>query len=150
MAAFWNIFFSLYTGSEKSISYRRYVIRPDGHRFDQKYIIKNIRFCSKSISICGPIKGDGSKILIRCPTLLDSTAYQVVLEEGLQDMYADDSVFMQDGAPCHTSRSTVLYLEKKKFVFLVIGHHSHLTSMSLKTYDPFLRHVYSIQYHVIQ
>ena len=29
-------------------------------------------------------------------------------------MYADNSVFMQDGAPCHMLRSIMLYLEKKK------------------------------------
>jgi len=75
--------------------------------------MKNIQFCSKSILIFGAIKGDRSKIVIRCPTRFDSTAYQAVLEEGLQDMYADDSVFMQDGAPCHTSRSKMLYLEMK-------------------------------------
>ena len=76
--------------------------------------MKNIQFCIKSILIWVAIKGDDSKIPIRCPTQLDSTAYQAVLEEGLQDMYAEDTVFMQAGAPCHTSRSTMLYLEKKK------------------------------------
>ena len=64
------------------------------HIFDPKYIMKNIRFCSKSIFILKAIKGDGSKILIRCPTRLNFTVYQAVLEEDLQDMYADDSVFM--------------------------------------------------------
>ena len=99
---------SSYTGSEKSISYRRYVRRPDGHRFDPKYLMKNVRYCSKSVLIWGVIKGDGSRILIRCPTRLDSTAYQEVLNECLQDMYADD------GASCHTSRSTMSYLDNKK------------------------------------
>jgi transposase len=103
---------------EVTSSYRRYVRRPDGHRFDPKYILKNVRFCSKSVLIWGAIKGDGSRILIRCPTRLDSTAYQEVLDEGLQDMYADDSIFMQDGAPCHTSRSTMSYLENKKICLL--------------------------------
>ena len=76
--------------------------------------MKNIRFCSKSSLIWRDLKGDGNKIIIRCPTRLDSTTNQAVLEEGLPDMYADDSVFMQDGASCHTSLSTMLYLEKKK------------------------------------
>ena len=47
------------------------------------------------------IKGDGSKILLRCPARLDSISFQAVLEEGLQDMYADDFVFMQNGASCY-------------------------------------------------
>ena len=61
------------------------------HRFDPKYIMKNIRFYSKYILIWGAIKGDGRKILIRSPTPFDSTAYQAVLEEGLQDMYPDET-----------------------------------------------------------
>jgi len=55
--------------------------------------------------IWGAIKGYGNKIFIRCPTRLDSTAYQAVLEEGLQDMYV-------------YARSTTLYPEKKKISLL--------------------------------
>jgi len=111
--------------------------------FDPKYIMKNIRFCSKSILIWWAIKDDDSKIIIRCPTRLDSTAYEEVLEEDLKDMHADDSFFMQDGAPCHTSLSTMLYLKNKKICLLSDGHHSHLTPMSFKTCGPFWRRVYS-------
>ena len=100
--------------TQKSISYPRYVRRPDGHMFDPKYIMKSIRFCIKSILIWAAIKDDGSRIFIRCPTLLDSTPYQVVLEGGRQVMYANDSVFIQYGAPW----STMLYLEKKKICIL--------------------------------
>jgi len=105
-------------GPKKSLSCRQYVRRPSGHRFDPKYIMKNIWFYSKSILIWRAIKSNDSKILIRCPTRLDSTAYQEVLEECLQDIYANDSVFMRDGAPYHTLRSTMLYLEKKKICLL--------------------------------
>ena len=66
----------------------------------------------------GNHKRDGRRILIRCPKSLDSTAYQEVLYEGLQDMYANDSIFMQDGAPCHTTRSTMSYLDNKKICLL--------------------------------
>lgn len=113
-----NIIFSDECRIEISSSYHRYVRRPPGHRFDPKYTIKNVRHSSKSILIWGAIRGDGERILIRCPIRLDSSAYQLVLEEGLQDMYVDNSCFMQDGAPCHTSRSTMLYLEQKKICLL--------------------------------
>ena len=92
------------------------------------------------------IKGDGKRILIRCPTRLDSTAYQAVLEGGLQNMYADDSVF------CAIRRDLQCYiLKRKKIVFLVTDHHSHLISISSKTSNPFCRHVYpnSISRHPI-
>ena len=80
--------------------------------------MKNIRFCSKSILLWRAIKGDGSRIFIRCPTRLDSTAYKAVLEEGIQNIYADGSVFIRDGAQCHTSRSIMLNLEKQKICLL--------------------------------
>ena len=98
--------------------------------------MKNMRFCSKSIWYIA-VKGDGSKILIRCPTQLDSTAYQAVLEEGIQDMYADDSVFMKMVHRAIRRDLQCYILKRRKFVFLVTGHHSHLTSMSSKTYGLF-------------
>jgi len=107
-----------YTGSEKSISYRRYVRSLDGYRFDPKYIMKSIRFRIKSILTWGAIKGGGNKIIIRCPKRLDSNTYLTVLEEGLQDMHANDSVFMQNGTPWLTLRSIMSYLEKKKICLL--------------------------------
>ena len=56
--------------------------------------------------VWGTIKGDGSRMLIRCPIRLDSISYQAVLDEGLRDILSEASIFMQDGAPCHRSRST--------------------------------------------
>ena len=47
------------------------------------------------------------------------TSYQLLLEEVLLDMYADDSVFRQDGAPYHVSLFAISYLEQKKIVFLM-------------------------------
>ena len=99
---------------EITSSYCRYVRRPNGHMLELEYIMKNIRFCSKSILIRRSIKCDGSRILIRFSTRWDSIAYQAVLEEGFQYMYADDPVFMHDGTLCHASQSTMLYLEKNK------------------------------------
>jgi len=113
-----NIIFSGECRIEISSSYCRYVRRPDGHRFDPKYTIKKVRYSGISILIWGAIKRDGSRMLIRCPIRLNSSAYQLVLDEGLQQIYSDDSVFMQDGAPCHTSRSTMAYLELKKICLL--------------------------------
>jgi len=43
-----------------------------------------------------------------------ATSYQEVLKEGLQGLYDDDSILMQDGAPCHRSRSTLMHLDNQK------------------------------------
>jgi len=58
-----NIIFSDECRMEITLSYHRYVRRPDGHRLDPKYIMKNIRFCSKFILIWGAIKGVVIKII---------------------------------------------------------------------------------------
>ena len=49
---------------------------------------------------------------------MNSSAYQSILDEGLRDIYGRDSVLMHDGAPCHHSVSTQLYLERKKICYI--------------------------------
>ena len=64
------------------------------------------------------MKGNGVRIYIRYPNCLYSNAYQAVIDEGLQDTYLDNSVFIQDGVICHTSRSTIEHLENGRFCLL--------------------------------
>ena len=61
----------------------------------------------------GAIKVDGSKVLCRCPSILNSEEYQRVLDTALIPFLSNDSVVMQDGAPCHRSRSTLDYLDSR-------------------------------------
>ena len=63
------------------------------------------------------IASDGTSKLIRCPDLMDSSAYQSqILSPNLNFIRRPGSatgntyVFQQDGASCHTSRSTQAYL----------------------------------------
>ena len=83
--------------------------------------------------VWGAIKGNGSRMLIKCPKNVNSSAYQAILVEGLKDIYESDSVLMQDGAPCHRSRSTIDFIEKSHIChisdwpaqspdFNIIGH----------------------------
>ena len=51
------------------------------------------------------IKGDGSRVIVRCPNKLNSMGYQYLLESGLFKLYGSDSVFLQDNALCHKPRS---------------------------------------------
>ena len=68
------------------------------------------------------IKDDGSRVIMRCPNRLNSMGYQDVLELGLFKLYGSDSVFFQDNAPCHKSRSTLTYLDNKKVYLLADWH----------------------------
>jgi len=40
------------------------------------------------------IKGDVSRVIVRCPNRLNSMEYQDVLESGLFKLYGSDSVFV--------------------------------------------------------
>ena len=53
------------------------------------------------------ISADGQSRLVRCPERLNSESYQ-----------RDILVFMQDGASCHTSRSTMTYLQSNAVTVL--------------------------------
>lgn len=92
---------------------RKIVWRPNGSRYKKNYTCKTVRYCKYSLLVWGAIKADGTKVLIKCPNRLDSLGYQGVLDEGLQSIYCTNSIFMQDGAPCHRSASTINYLDSK-------------------------------------
>ncbi|CAD5121127.1 DgyrCDS9666 [Dimorphilus gyrociliatus] len=70
--------------------HRQFVRRHPADRFQAKYAIKTFKEANGSLNIWGYIKSDGSR-----------------------ENYNRDQVFMQDDAPCHTSRSTLRYLDEK-------------------------------------
>ena len=80
-----------------------------------------------SILCWGAILGDGARTIVRCPPRLNSDSYQNVLKVGIQEMYKENSIFMHDGAPCHRSKQTQNFLDRKKPVSCLTGLHSLLT-----------------------
>jgi len=59
----------------------------------------------------GAIKADGSKVLHRCPNIINSEAYQEILRTSLLPFLDSESFYMQDGAPCHRSKATLKFLD---------------------------------------
>ena len=57
-------------------------------------------------------------MLVKCHARLDSVVYQEVLKQELLRIYENDSIFMQDGAPCHTSKATKKFLDHHKICIL--------------------------------
>ena len=106
---------------------RAYVRRKIGTRYLNQFVCKTVKFGGRSLLVWGAIKEDGSRILLRCPPTLNSAGYQCILDEGLQDLYDHDSVLMHDGAPCHRSHATELYLERKKICYISTDPHNHPT-----------------------
>jgi len=98
---------------ENYSSRRTFVRRPINQRFKSRYVLKTVKYGGFSVLVWGLIKSDGTRVLIRCPQILNSVAYQSVLDRGLLGAYHYDEIFMQDGAPCHRSASTLRYLDSK-------------------------------------
>jgi len=117
-SAWGNVIFTDEMRIELYGSRRAYVRRKVGMRFHNEYVCKTVKFGGRSLLLWGAIKEDGSRILLRCPKIMNSAAYQSVLNEGLPDIYSRHSVLMHDGAPCHRSMSTKLYLERKKICYI--------------------------------
>ena len=97
---------------------KQIVRRPVNSRYLTKYTTKTWKHGYKSLMIWGAIKSDGSRMLIKCPNILNSMEYQSVLERGLLPVYESGNVFQQDGAPCHTSKSTIDFIEKSQICLL--------------------------------
>ena len=53
---------------------------------------------------------DCSRIIIKCPDRLNSQGYQTILFEELTRIFIL-TTFMQDGTPCHKSKSTMNFLD---------------------------------------
>ena len=85
-----------------------------GSRLQTNLVCYTMTYGGYSIMVWGAIKADGSRALIKCPITLNSSAYQVVLENRLAQVYDANNTFMQDNAPCHKSASTLAYFELKK------------------------------------
>ena len=52
--------------------------RPVGQRFYSKYTLKTIKYGGPSIMICSAIKDDGTKVLCKCPRILNYEEYLTI------------------------------------------------------------------------
>lgn len=91
---------------------RNFARRPSNKRYDAKYITGTNKF-SPSLMLWGAVRADGKRVLIRCNGSVNQEEYQRVLGIGLPQIYSTRYMFMQDGATCHTARSTCDYLREK-------------------------------------
>jgi len=92
---------------------RQYVCRPVGQRFHNIYTMKTVKYGGPSILIWGVMKSDGTKVRCRWSPLLNLEEYQKILDTTLIPFINNDSIFMQDGAQCNRSKSTLEYLDRR-------------------------------------
>ena len=110
--SFWdNVIYSDECRLEMHPRRREYVRRPANTRYHERFTSKTVKHGGMSIMVWGAIKSDGSRTLVRCPARLNSVEYQNVLQSGLLPLYDVDNIFQQDGAPCHTSASSISFIE---------------------------------------
>ena len=98
------------------------VWRYRGERYKARFTAPAKKF-SKSVMMWLCIAADGSSRLLRCDPLQDSASYQnTVLSKALPFIRPPRSsacvVFMQDGASCHRSASTLSFLAKNRVKLL--------------------------------
>ena len=107
-----KIIFSDETKMEIAPRRRQFVRRPPNKRYEARYITGTKKF-SPSIMLWGAIRADGRKVLLKCEGSVDQHEYQRLLHNGLPQIYSTRYTLMQDGATCHTARSTTEYLRQK-------------------------------------
>ena len=113
-----NVIFSDECRVEQYSKRRMLVRRQSGQRNMHQFVTKTVKYGGFSVMVWGAIKGDGTKVLYRCPTILNSEGYMQIIEGSLLPMLDSNSVFMQDGAPCHTSKATMSVIDKHKVCIL--------------------------------
>ena len=91
---------------------REFVRRPPNKRYEARYITGTNKF-SPSIMVWGAVRADGRRVLLKCEGNVNQYEYQRLLDIGIPQIYSNRYYFMQDGATCHTSRSTTAYLRQK-------------------------------------
>lgn len=99
-------------------SHRVQVRRPSGTRYDSAYTVKTVKH-SPSVMVWGCFSGKagrGGLFFLPRNVTMNGERYMSVLDDHLLSFYEihGTSIFMQDGAPCHTSKKVLAFLKSKK------------------------------------
>lgn len=113
-----NVIFSDESSIQLKPTLRVHVRRMNSYRHKKIYTLKTVKHGGKSLMVWGAIKANGERILIRFLKNADSVEYQRVLNEGLLSFLDNKSIFQQDGAPCHRSKSTQMYLSENGICYI--------------------------------
>ena len=111
-----RVLFSDETTLQQFVSRKKFVRRPSGKRFDERYTQQSMKH-PPSVMIWGAMSWKGNAGLFFLPkgTTMNGDRYLDLLKEKLQlHMEVHEcSIFMQDGASCHRSRIVSDFLRRE-------------------------------------
>ena len=81
-------------------------------------IIKTVKFGGGKIMVWGYIQHGGTREICKVDGNIDSAKYQQIIASQYIPNNKRGQIFQQDGAPCHTSCSTMKFLRGKKIKVL--------------------------------
>ena len=97
---------------------RQYCRRRSGAHLDPLFAQKTVKFGGGKIMVWGYIQYGGAREICKVDGNIDSAKYQQILASQYIPNYKRGQIFQQDGAPCHTSGSTMKFLRGKKIKVL--------------------------------
>ena len=109
-----KIYFSDESSVELHPKCRQYCQRPSGARLDPWFTRKTVKFGGGKIMVWGYFQYGGAREICKVNGNIDSAKYQQILAS----QYIPNYNSGQDGAPCHTSGSTMKFLRGKKIKVL--------------------------------
>ena len=108
-----------------SDSSRVLVWRLPSQEFSLRHLQPTVKFGGFSVMIWGAIRTTGCSELVVCDVNANAEKYISILDQGLLSAFHSgklrrrSTLFMQDGAPCHTAKKTKDWLAKERIKCLL-------------------------------
>ena len=98
-----------------------YVCHREGEAFHPDCVVPTVKFEEGSVMVWGCMASSGTGMLYTCEDRMNSTIYTNMLDQvyrtSLTKIFNNnipsDVIFQQDNAPCHTSKVSIGWFEKK-------------------------------------
>jgi len=97
---------------------RQYCRRPIGTSLNPQFTQKTVKFGGGKIMVWGYVQHGGDRCICKVDGNINSAKYQEILTSHYIPRYKRGQFFQQDGAPCHTSGSTMTFLRSRKIKVL--------------------------------